>query len=160
MTNSELLVNEFKRRLFLESYHRIFKCLSMISEEELWFTPNKNTPSMGSLILHLCGNCKEWVLSGIGNEPNNRDRDKEFEKHPNIKKSDLVFVMENLKVKMTEVVETIDDDELNKFVRIRDWNESIFSVLIHVIEHFAYHTGQITTLSKLICNRPTNYYPD
>lgn len=158
MPNSELIVNEFKRRVFSESYPRIFKCLSMINDDELWFTPNKNTPSIGSLVLHLCGNGKQWVVCGIGNAPDNRDRDKEFEKHKNIKKSDLVFVMENLKVQMTEVLHQIKEEDLRTPKRIQGFDENTFTVLIHVLEHFSYHTGQITTLTKLITNKQTDYY--
>jgi uncharacterized damage-inducible protein DinB len=33
-----------------------------------------------------------------------------------------------------------------------------FSVVVHVIEHFSYHTGQITTLTKFLTNKDTGYY--
>ncbi|MDX1447121.1 DinB family protein [Lishizhenia sp.] len=158
MTSSELIVNEFKRRVFTESYSRIFKCLSMISDEELWFTPNKNTPSIGSLVLHLCGNGKQWIVCGLGSAPDHRQREKEFEKHLNIKKSELVFVMENLKIQITEVLHTIKDEDLHQPKNIQGLEENVFSVLVHVLEHFSYHTGQITTLTKIITNKQTGYY--
>jgi uncharacterized damage-inducible protein DinB len=33
-----------------------------------------------------------------------------------------------------------------------------FSILIHVIEHFSYHTGQITTLTKWLTKQDTSFY--
>ena len=85
------LTLEFKRRVFVESYPRIFKCLTMIEDKVLWKSPQGNIPPIGCLILHIAGNARQWILSALGEKPDNRVRDEEFMNHPNIRKTDLIF---------------------------------------------------------------------
>lgn len=158
MLTKELLFDQFEKRVFDESYTRIFKCLTMLSEEQLWYQVNKEIPAIGSLVMHLCGNARQWILSGIGGTPDNRDRDLEFQIHPNIKKSDLIFLLENLRVNIRQTFEEITEGDLLKTYQIQGFSESGFSVVVHVLEHFTYHTGQITTLTKLHTNLATGYY--
>lgn len=152
------LINEFKRRVFEESYARIFKCLDSLDDNQIWYAPNKNVPSIGNLVLHLCGNMRQWILSGLGHKPDNRERDKEFVPHQNIRKSELVFLMENLRVNVREVLLELPDGFTEKRITIQGFNETGLSVLTHVMEHFSYHTGQITTLAKIQQNKDLGYY--
>ncbi len=160
MNTKQLLVREFEERIFNESYERIYKCLSMIEDRDLWRSPNERIPSIGNLILHLCGNARQWVLSGIGGRPDNRDRDQEFVVQSKIKKSELVFLLENLKVNLKQMIREMDPKAVEKKYSIQGFEVTGFSVLIHVIEHFSYHTGQITTLTKWLTNKQTDYYGD
>ena len=52
----------------LEKHHlpRIERCLGMMSEEEIWWRPNSSSNSVGNLVLHLNGNVRQWVVSGLG----------------------------------------------------------------------------------------------
>ncbi len=152
------IVREFELRVFEESYARIYKCLSMLKDEQIWESPQGNIPSVGCLILHLCGNARQWILSGIGGEPDNRNRDDEFVIHRNIRKSDFIFLLENLKVNLQNCLQDMPESRLHETLIIQDFNVSGFSALVHVIEHFSYHTGQITTLTKLYSNLETGYY--
>ncbi|MFN5149474.1 MAG: DinB family protein [Flavobacteriia bacterium] len=158
MNTKSLLVKEFEERVFNESYERIYKCLSMIDEKDLWRSPNEGIPTIGNMILHLCGNARQWILSGIGGRPDNRDRDQEFIIQSKIKKSELVFLLENLKVNLKQTIREMDPKTIDKKYLIQGFDVTGFSVLVHVIEHFSYHTGQITTLTKWLTNKQTDYY--
>lgn len=158
MNSKQLIVREFETRVFHESFERIYKCLSMIDEKDLWKSPNKTIPTIGNLILHLCGNARQWVLSGLGDKEDNRDREQEFVIHQNIKKSELVFLMENLKVNLKQTLDDLDSFAIEKIYLIQSFEVTGFSALIHVIEHFSYHTGQITLLTKWLTNKNTDYY--
>ena len=158
MISKEQLLQQFEQRIFIESYPRIFKCLSLLDEEQLWKQFNPNIPAVGSLILHLCGNARQWILSGIGNQVDNRQRDLEFVVHKNIKKTDLIFLLENLRVNLKQCLLETKPEKFNQFYIIQGFTETGFSVLVHVIEHFSYHTGQITTLTKLHTNSDTGYF--
>ena len=160
MSAEDRLILEFKRRVFEESYPRIFKCLTMIEDKDLWKSPQGNIPPIGCLILHIAGNARQWILSALGEKPDNRVRDEEFMNHPNIRKTDLIFLLQNLKIQLNECFNNLDETAINKHYKIKGFNETGFSAIIHVIEHFSYHTGQITTLTKMISNKETGYYTD
>lgn len=155
-----LVVKEFETRVFSESYDRIYKCLSLIDENDLWRSPGSTIPSIGNLILHLCGNARQWILSGIGNRVDNRNRNAEFIVQTNVKKGELVFLMENLRVNILQTLEEMDGRMLKAKMNIQGFEVTGFSMLIHVIEHFSYHTGQITTMTKMLTNKETGYYGD
>lgn len=158
MNVKNALILEFENRVFKESYARIFKCLTLIDENQLWKSPQKNIPAVGNLILHLCGNARQWILSGIGGEKDNRNRDQEFEIQSNIRKAELIFLLENLRMNLHEVLKDLEESEIYRPKKIQGFETSNFSAIIHVIEHFSYHTGQITTLAKWLSNKETAYY--
>lgn len=158
MNYQKALIEEFKQRVFAESYERIYRCLSLINDDDLWMSPSKNLPTVGNLVLHLCGNARQWILSGLGEATDNRDREAEFVIHKNIKKSDLIFLMENLKTNLNEVLDHIPEHRIHDYTHIQGFKTTGFSAIVHVIEHFSYHTGQITTLTKWITNKETGYY--
>jgi len=158
MISKKQLIEEFQMRVFEESYVRIYKCLSLLDEKQLWQSPSENIAPVGSLILHLSGNARQWILSGLGGEADNRNRDEEFLTHRNIRKSDFVFLLENLKVQLKNCLEELPEATFTKNHEIQGFNVTGFSVIVHVIEHFSYHTGQITTLTKIFTNKDTGYY--
>ena len=41
-------------------------CLEEMSEQDIWWRPNEQSNSVGNLILHLCGNLKQWILNSMG----------------------------------------------------------------------------------------------
>jgi uncharacterized damage-inducible protein DinB len=160
MTTKQLLLKEFDTRVFEESYGRIYKCLTMIEERDLWRTPTTNIPAIGNLILHISGNARQWILSGLGGKPDNRDRDQEFVVQSNIKKSELIFLMQTLRMSLRTTLEEIESSEITRIHTIQGFNVTGFSVIIHVIEHISYHTGQITTLTKWLTQKNTDFYGD
>lgn len=160
MIRKEDILQQFEQRVFNESYSRVFKCLSLLNEEQLWKQFNPTVPAVGSLILHICGNARQWILTGLGDQLDNRQRDKEFDIHTNIKKTDLIFLMENLRVNLNQCLCEIPESKMHQIHEVQGFRESGFSVVVHVIEHVSYHTGQITTLTKLQTSKETNFYGD
>lgn len=158
MSTKNLAINEFEKRVIEENYARIFKCLSMLDDSSIWFSPNAHVPSVGNMILHLSGNCRQWILSGLGTHEDNRNRDEEFKIHKNIRKSDLIFLLENVKTNMRHVLKDLKESQMEEIHTIQGFRLTGFSVLMHVMEHFSYHTGQITTLTKIVTNKSTGYY--
>jgi uncharacterized damage-inducible protein DinB len=158
MNTKALLVREFEIRVFNESYERIYKCLSMIEDQYLWKQIHPTIPSIGNLILHLCGNSRQWILSGLGGREDNRNRDQEFIIQTNIKKSELVFLLENMKVNLKYTLNDLTEKDMNEKYIIQGFTVTGYSAITHVLEHFSYHTGQITLITKFLTSKETGYY--
>lgn len=152
------LIAEFERRVMEESMPRIKKCLSLLSEEEVWIRPNENIVSIGNLILHLCGNARQWILSGVGGQADLRERDSEFSEKGPLPKAQLIKKMDLLAVDLSAVLKELPAEKLLEKNEVQIYEETVLSMLIHVIEHFSYHTGQITFLTKSLKNVDTGYY--
>lgn len=153
-----LFITEIKRRLIEEGKQRLTTCLNMLSTEEIWHRPNANSNSVGNLVLHLCGNVRQWLISGLGGAPDTRQRQLEFDEKGPIPTETLLHLLDNTLTEAESVLDCLTDEDLTRPLTIQGFNENGISVLVHVVEHFSYHVGQVTYYVKLIKDRQTNYY--
>ena len=106
----------------------------------------------------MCGNSRQWILSGLGGREDNRNRDQEFIVQSNIKKSELVFLLENMKINLKYTLNDLTDNDINEKYLIQGFTVTGYSAVSHVLEHFSYHTGQITLITKFLTGADTGYY--
>lgn len=88
----ETLINEFIEQpvsRLRENTPKIKKCLDELTEEEIWKRPNASSNSIGNLIIHLCGNITQYILSSLGKTEDKRERDKEFLMKGGLNKKEL-----------------------------------------------------------------------
>src|SRR5580658_602223 len=57
---------------------RIEVCLSKLNEDRIWARGHENENAIGNLVLHLNGNMRQWIISSLGDQPDERIRDREF----------------------------------------------------------------------------------
>ena len=98
----QAMIQETERRLFDESVPRIKKCLSLVTESEVWYVPNQETNSIGNLILHLNGNVRQWILSGLLGQFDFRKRQQEFDAKGEYNKEELTELLELLEKDIRE----------------------------------------------------------
>ena len=53
-------------------------CLKKLSDAQIWERQGPYENAVGNLVLHLCGNARQWVIHGVGGAADVRVRDKEF----------------------------------------------------------------------------------
>ena len=158
LTIHRVLIDEVKRRIITESVPRIKKCLAQLTEEEIWHRPNDNVVGVGNLVLHLEGNLRQWVLSGLGKQPDHRQRDQEFDRTDPLPAELLIEQLDTLMAKVAQVLDQLTPEDLVAVRRVQGYEESGVSILMHVTEHFSYHTGQITYYVKTRKNIDLQYY--
>lgn len=154
------LVAEFRRRVMEESVPRLKKCLAELTEAEVWQRPNPNSNAVGNLVLHLCGNAQQWVLTGIGGAPDHRDRQSEFDCRGGIGKAELVAKVDAVMLEINALLDAITPEELLRIRPVQVYEESGLTILVHVLEHFSYHVGQMTYFVKAIKDMDLGYYED
>ncbi len=147
-TFGEALILECERRLFDESLPRLKKCLSQLTEEEIWFRPNSQTVSVGNLVLHLCGNVRQWIIATLGGSPDNRERSKEFAEAGPISKNVLVKNLDETMHQVRIALQKINPETLLDKNSVQGFQETGVSIVLHVVEHFSYHVGQISYFVK------------
>lgn len=153
-----IIKNEFHRRIIEEGLSRIIQCVDQLNDEQLWYKHNSNTNSIGNIILHLCGNVKQYIESGIGQQPDFRDRPSEFLPSSQINREELINKITSVANNANKVIQRINEDALSEDRKVQGFDENVLSIIIHVIEHFSYHVGQITFFTKYINNIDTGYY--
>ena len=142
------LIAETERRLFGESIPRLRKCLDALTDEELWSRPNHEMVSVGNLVLHLCGNARQWICSGLRGEVDQRDRTGEFERRGPLARADLLELLDKTSRDVESALRSVEPSSLLDKRPVQVYSESGLSILVHVVEHFSYHVGQITYFVK------------
>jgi len=163
MENTDTLIlqeikNQIKVRLLNESVSKLKECLKLLSEDEVWQRPNENSNSMGNLVLHLCGNIRQWFLSGLGNTVDHRKRQLEFDERGPIPKAELIAKVDEVMNEVEVVANLITVEDLTRVRKVQDYEESGLSIIIHVIEHFSYHVGQMAYFVKAIKDMDLQFY--
>ncbi len=141
-------VAECERRLFDESWPRLKKCLAQLSEDEIWYRPNHRTVSVGNLVLHLNGNVRQWILSGLAGAPDTRNRPREFSEPGPISTERLLQPLEATLAEVRQVLADLPPTALLARRPVQTFEETGLAILIHVVEHFSYHVGQIAYFVK------------
>jgi len=141
-----------------ENTPRIAKCLDQLSEEEVWQRPNAASNSMGNLILHLCGNITQYIISSLGGKEDLRVRDEEFSANGGYSKKDLIQKLQSTVEAANEVIQNTSEDELLRVRPVQAYEFSGLGNIIHAVEHYSYHTGQIAFWTKLVKNKDLGFY--
>ena len=139
---------------------RIEKCLGLLSEVEVWQRPNAASNSVGNLILHLCGNIRQYIISGLGQQPDTRKRDAEFAANEGFTKQELLRKLTDTVVEAATVIELADDNDLLTERKVQGYTLTGIGIIIHVVEHYSYHTGQIAFWTKLLQDEDLGFYGD
>jgi uncharacterized damage-inducible protein DinB len=152
------LIQEVEHRLFDESLPRILECLEKLTDEQIWWRPNESSNSIGNLVLHLCGNVRQWIGTGLGHHPDNRKRQTEFDERRVIERDVLVSELVATMTMAKSVISNFPETELLTSRPVQTFNETGMSILIHVTEHFSYHTGQIAYITKWLSGKSLSFY--
>lgn len=153
----ELIRKEALRRL-REGQERIRFCIQLLGDDQLWYRPNAHVVSVGNLVLHLCGNVGQWVNSTLGNRPDERRRDDEFNAVGPMDKRELRERLDSTLAYAYDVLAGLGTADLERTWNVQGYSETGLAIVLHVVEHFSYHTGQITLHTKLLLDIDTGYY--
>lgn len=154
-------VEEFKQRCIdrmRENTPRIETCLSRLSEEEVWHRPNGSSNSVGNLIIHLCGNITQYILSSLGGSPDQRDRDSEFTITGGLSRKELMQRLSGTVDQAVQVIAALDETALLKRYSVQGYDYTGIASVIHVVEHYSYHTGQIAFWTKYLRDQDLGFY--
>ena len=147
--------SEFLRSEYLP---KIERCLEQLEDGQIWWRPNPQSNSIGNLILHLCGNARQWIVCGLGEEPDHRQRDAEFAQTEIIERAKLMELLRTTVTEVAAVLKRIDPETLQESREIQGRNVNVLHAIFHVTEHFSMHTGQILMLTKMLISRDLKFY--
>jgi len=154
---SEVFLSFSVRKLKLLS-SRIDDCLSRLTDEQVWARSGENANAIGNLVLHLCGNVRQWSVSGIAGEPDIRQRDAEFAAREGASASDLRSLLKKTIDDAIAIIEKLPPERMTQSVSIQKYDLTVLEAVYTVVEHFAQHTGQIIFATKLYSGADLGYY--
>jgi uncharacterized damage-inducible protein DinB len=166
---SALMFLRHARFRLLEDYFvKIAAAIDALDEEQVWRRPNESSNSIGNLLLHLSGNVRQWIISGVGGAEDTRDRASEFAACGSVSKGELIELVKTTLDQADAVLARVEnecavansDAPLQRVCKPQAYETSVFDAIFHVVEHFSYHTGQIIFAAKWLAEGQVSFYDD
>jgi uncharacterized damage-inducible protein DinB len=137
------------RRHLIDSFlPRIRVALDRMSDADLWWRPNEASNSAGNLVLHLCGNARQWIVSGVGGAPDTRRRQDEFNERRELARSTLLKTLDATFRDIDRTLAGLDPAVLLERRVIQGKEVTLLEAVLHVVEHVSHHTGQLLWIAK------------
>jgi hypothetical protein len=91
---------------------RIKHCLAQLDDSQVWWRAHDSLNSIGNLVLHLCGNIRQWLVVGIQGGADSRDRPQEFAERTHVPKGGLIQRLDAVIHDAKLALATLSDEQL------------------------------------------------
>lgn len=143
----------------LELYaSRIEACLARLNDEQVWARGQENENAIANLILHLCGNVRQWIISGIGGQADQRQRDLEFSARAGVSRAQLTDRLRATVNEAVVVIRKVPLAVLSERRTIQGNDVAGIEAIYQVVEHFSGHTGQIIFATKMLTGTDLGFF--
>lgn len=141
-----------------ESTRMLQTAYSELDEADIWKRPNAASNSVGNLVLHLCGNIRQYAISALGGTEDLRERDAEFAACGGMDKAALLEKLLRTVEEAKAVIQGADAANLLRVRSVQGFRLSGLGIVLHVVEHYSYHTGQIAFWAKMLKDKDLGFY--
>jgi uncharacterized damage-inducible protein DinB len=168
LPTAQAFLRQARFRLREDYLIKIKLALAAVNDEQVWWRPNDTNNCIGNLLLHLCGNARQWIVAGIGGAADVRARAAEFAAQGTLDKQDLLALLETTLAEVDSVLAQVEstltttssEAVLQRIIVPQGFPQTVLDAIFHVVEHFSYHTGQIILLAKYLSGQPTQFYDE
>ncbi len=158
------LAREFvaRSRYYLTEEYRtkMRRAVGAIPAEAIWRRPNDESNSVGNLLMHLAGNVRQWIVSGVGGAPDTRDRPGEFGARGGSSADELLARLEAVLEEADRVLGRLTPIDLMERRTIQGRDVSVMAAVYSAVQHFSTHLGQIIWVAKELSPGAIRFYDD
>lgn len=133
-----------------KAFGQIDHCLEQLNEQQVWWRPRDEMNSIGNILLHLAGNIRQWVISGLEGVPDRRNRPQEFAERGPIPLDKLLEQLRQTVLEAQAVITELTAERLGYQYQIQGFDVSGWDVVIHIATHFRGHVQEIICLTRQI----------
>ena len=154
-------IREFRGQARLrmeESLEKIRGCLQLLDDAAFLERPNASSNSAGHLLMHLAGNIRQYMLSGLGGDVDIRRRDLEFQPLTAPDRGRVESEFYEVARRALALLETLPEEVFLKRKTVQGFTLTGLGIVLHVVEHLSYHTGQIAYLTKMKTDQDLGFY--
>lgn len=127
---------------------RLERALATLPPGDLWWSPHPECLSVGTILRHLEGNVRQWILSGLAGARDARDRAAEFASPMRPEGEALLLRLRTTLLAAAAHIERMDSEALARSVSIQGFATTGLGAVLHVVEHLSWHTGQAVWIAK------------
>lgn len=160
MDTASIFLSKSRYFLTVEYRTKIRAAVESLPPDALWWRANEQSNSVGNLLMHLAGNIRQWIVGGVGGQPNVRDRDGEFAARSGDDAATLLARLDAAIDEVDAVLARLTDADLATHRSIQGRDVNVLEAIYHVVEHFSMHVGQIILVAKIHSPGAVQFYED
>src|SRR3954465_12153411 len=157
---AQTFIDRSRHYLGTEYRTKLRAAVEAMPADALWWRANEQSNSVGNLLLHLAGNVRQWIVSGVGGAADSRHRAAEFEARGGGDAETLLARLDQVLDEADTVLARLSIDELSTHRVIQGRDFSVLEAVYHVVEHFSLHVGQIILVAKMHAPGAVRFYED
>ena len=123
-------------------------CLGKLTDEQVWQREAAHQNTIGNLVLHLCGNMRQWIMHGVGGALDVRTRDAEFSTDGGYSSQELTLLFASTIAEATSILTALPHARLTERINPQYGEVSVLDAIYQVVGHMQQHVGQIILLTK------------
>jgi hypothetical protein len=124
-------------------------CLAQLNDDQVSWRAHPAMNSIGNLVLHLCGNVRQWIVSGVGGEPDCRDRPGEFAERGSFPRQRVLEQMADVLEQADRVIANASSATLLEPCRIQGFETNRMAAIFDSVAHFKGHAQEIVCLTRM-----------
>lgn len=136
------------REVLSEGMRKAEHCVHQLDDDSVWWRPTPGQNSVANLMLHLAGNVRQWIVSGVGGAPDVRDRPGEFADRSGRPKAEVLETLRSAVREADEVLARLTAEELIQPRRIQGFEVNVLSAAFDSVAHFRGHVQEIIHITR------------
>lgn len=131
------------------SRDRMLHAIGQMSLDDLWWRPFEQANAAGNIVLHVCGNLRQWIIAGCGDVEDQRDRPQEFA-HRDPIPGDVLSqrLYETIELAKQTIMQLLEAQALQpRFIQIA--NVTAFGAITHSVVHLEGHAQEVIYIARL-----------
>ena len=114
-------------------------CVGKLTDAQVWERHGAHENAIGNLLLHLSGNARQWVISGVGGVADTRTRDKEFSAQGGLSRDELLRIFTETMGEVRGVIAAVPAERLTEIVHPQGKTVSVLEAILVVVTHVHQH---------------------
>jgi uncharacterized damage-inducible protein DinB len=125
-------------------------CLGKLTDQQIWARGGPHENAVGNIVLHLCGNIRQWAIHGVGGAKDVRVRDTEFSTGGGFTGAELSEMFAATVAEARSVIATLPHERLTERTAPQPGRPevSVLEAIYQVVAHAHEHTGQVILVTK------------
>ena len=154
---TEYFLDRARRDLMERYWPQLRDCISLLTEDQIWWRPNEASNSIGNLLLHVNGQLSQWIVSNFNGAELTRDRAREFTERGPIPIAELSARLASTMEESGAVLARLTPKDLATHFMFFGKSFSGLEAIFHSVSHVALHYGQIAYITKMLANRDLGF---
>jgi uncharacterized damage-inducible protein DinB len=123
-------------------------CVKKLTDEQVWQRQGDYENAVGNLLLHLCGNARQWIMHGVGGAADVRVRDAEFSADGGMAGPELLALFTSTMAEAKQVIAAVPAKRMVERIVPQGRDVSVMEAICQVVGHVQQHVGQIILVTK------------